>query len=88
MFAILTEHWGGKWPLWISPRQVMVVPIAGGCWVLQSVACLRVMHKVHRSLLGPPTVAAACLFALSPHSTVAMATVEHAYPQPSTPNPR
>ncbi|KAI3432854.1 hypothetical protein D9Q98_010437 [Chlorella vulgaris] len=28
MFAILTEHWGGKWPLWISPRQVMIVPIA------------------------------------------------------------
>lgn len=31
MFAILTEHWGGKWPLWVSPRQVMVVPIAGEC---------------------------------------------------------
>jgi threonyl-tRNA synthetase len=29
MFAILTEHWAGKWPLWISPRQVMVVPISG-----------------------------------------------------------
>lgn len=29
MFAILTEHWGGKWPLWISPRQCMVVPISG-----------------------------------------------------------
>ena len=29
MFAILTEHWGGKWPLWISPRQVMIVPISG-----------------------------------------------------------
>ncbi|PRW60977.1 threonyl-tRNA synthetase [Chlorella sorokiniana] len=28
MFAILTEHWGGKWPLWISPRQCMVVPIS------------------------------------------------------------
>jgi threonyl-tRNA synthetase len=27
MFAILTEHYGGKWPLWLSPRQVMVVPI-------------------------------------------------------------
>jgi hypothetical protein len=30
MFAILTEHWGGKWPLWVSPRQCMVVPISGG----------------------------------------------------------
>jgi len=27
MFAILCEHWGGKWPFWISPRQVMVIPV-------------------------------------------------------------
>jgi len=27
MFAVLCEHWGGKWPLWISPRQVMCVPV-------------------------------------------------------------
>ena len=27
MFAILTEHFGGKWPFWLSPRQVLVVPI-------------------------------------------------------------
>lgn len=26
--AILTEHFGGKWPFWISPRQVKVVPVA------------------------------------------------------------
>ncbi|PWN43492.1 threonyl-tRNA synthetase [Ceraceosorus guamensis] len=25
--AILTEHFAGKWPLWLSPRQVMVVPV-------------------------------------------------------------
>ena len=30
MFAILTEHFGGKWPFWMSPRQVMVVPISEG----------------------------------------------------------
>jgi threonyl-tRNA synthetase len=28
MFAILLEHYGGKWPLWLSPRQVVVLPIA------------------------------------------------------------
>lgn len=28
MFAILTEHFAGSWPLWISPRQVMVVPVS------------------------------------------------------------
>lgn len=27
MTAILTEHWGGKWPLWLSPRQVCIVPV-------------------------------------------------------------
>lgn len=27
MIAILVESTGGKWPFWISPRQVMVVPI-------------------------------------------------------------
>jgi threonyl-tRNA synthetase len=27
MFAVLCEHWGGKWPLWLSPRQVMVIPV-------------------------------------------------------------
>lgn len=28
MYAILTEHYAGKWPLWLSPRQVMVLPIS------------------------------------------------------------
>ena len=27
MMAVLIEHWGGKWPFWISPRQCMVVPV-------------------------------------------------------------
>ncbi|KAJ6252003.1 threonine--tRNA ligase [Anaeramoeba flamelloides] len=28
MYAILCEHFGGKWPFWLSPRQIMVVPIS------------------------------------------------------------
>jgi len=28
MFAVLTEHYGGKYPLWLSPRQVLVVPVS------------------------------------------------------------
>lgn len=28
MSAILMEHFGGKWPFWLSPRQVMIVPVA------------------------------------------------------------
>uniref|UniRef100_A0A1Y1MRJ0 threonine--tRNA ligase n=1 Tax=Photinus pyralis TaxID=7054 RepID=A0A1Y1MRJ0_PHOPY len=27
IFAILTEHYAGKWPFWLSPRQVMIVPV-------------------------------------------------------------
>lgn len=25
--AILTENYGGKWPFWLSPRQLMIVPV-------------------------------------------------------------
>lgn len=28
MAAVLTEHFGGKWPFWLSPRQALVVPVA------------------------------------------------------------
>lgn len=28
MIAILTENYGGKWPFWISPRQVMVLAVS------------------------------------------------------------
>jgi threonyl-tRNA synthetase len=27
MAAVLTEHFGGKWPFWLSPRQCIVVPV-------------------------------------------------------------
>jgi threonyl-tRNA synthetase len=27
MMGILTEHFGGKWPFWLSPRQILVVPV-------------------------------------------------------------
>lgn len=26
--AILTEHLAGRWPVWLSPRQVMILPVA------------------------------------------------------------
>ncbi|XP_066538499.1 threonine--tRNA ligase 2, cytoplasmic isoform X2 [Hoplias malabaricus] len=29
MIAILAENFGGKWPLWLSPVQVMVLPVGG-----------------------------------------------------------
>ncbi|XP_026177012.1 threonine--tRNA ligase 1, cytoplasmic [Mastacembelus armatus] len=31
MIAILTENYGGKWPLWLSSNQVMVVPVGPTC---------------------------------------------------------
>lgn len=30
MFAILCEHYGGRWPIWLSPRQIAVCPISDG----------------------------------------------------------
>ena len=27
MIAILTEHFAGKWPFWLSPRQILVIPV-------------------------------------------------------------
>uniref|UniRef100_A0A669E104 threonine--tRNA ligase n=1 Tax=Oreochromis niloticus TaxID=8128 RepID=A0A669E104_ORENI len=29
MIAILAENFGGKWPLWLSPAQVAVIPVGG-----------------------------------------------------------
>ncbi|POS88338.1 putative threonyl-tRNA synthetase, partial [Erysiphe pulchra] len=28
--GILTEHFGGKWPFWLSPRQILVIPVGVG----------------------------------------------------------
>ena len=25
--AIITEHFAGRWPFWLSPRQVLVIPV-------------------------------------------------------------
>ncbi|XP_045070004.1 threonine--tRNA ligase 1, cytoplasmic-like isoform X2 [Coregonus clupeaformis] len=30
MIAILAENFWGKWPLWLSPAQVMIIPVGGG----------------------------------------------------------
>jgi len=43
MFAVLCEHYGGKWPLWLSPRQVMVIPVHND-W---SDYCQGVRDKLH-----------------------------------------
>ena len=39
MLAILTEHFAGKWPLWLSPRQVRsLFRVQGLAQVLQQQA--------------------------------------------------
>ena len=30
-FAILLEHYKGKWPFWLSPRQAIVIPVNASC---------------------------------------------------------
>lgn len=30
-FAILLEHYKGKWPFWLSPRQAMIIPVNETC---------------------------------------------------------
>jgi threonyl-tRNA synthetase len=44
MIAVLVEHTGGKWPLWLSPRQVQVVPVTE--------ALLPYAHSVQALLLS------------------------------------
>ncbi|KAL1959875.1 hypothetical protein VTO42DRAFT_1020 [Malbranchea cinnamomea] len=31
-FGILIEHFGGKWPFWLSPRQILIVPVTTGVY--------------------------------------------------------
>uniref|UniRef100_A0A8D2L0V3 threonine--tRNA ligase n=1 Tax=Varanus komodoensis TaxID=61221 RepID=A0A8D2L0V3_VARKO len=31
MIAILAENYGGKWPFWLSPQQIMVIPVSPTC---------------------------------------------------------
>ncbi|PHU29015.1 Threonine--tRNA ligase, cytoplasmic [Capsicum chinense] len=43
MFAILLEHFKGKWPFWLSPRQAMVCPVSDKS---QSYA-LKLRERIH-----------------------------------------
>ena len=44
MFAVLCEHYGGKWPFWLSPRQVMLIPVHKD-W---NTYCQEVRDKLHK----------------------------------------
>jgi threonyl-tRNA synthetase len=46
LFSILTEHFAGRWPFWLSPRQVMVIPVmpSANDYVKEVQAALRKQH--------------------------------------------
>lgn len=46
--AMLTEHFAGKWPFWLSPRQVLIIPVmpAANDYVLSVQSALR-QHMLH-----------------------------------------
>ncbi|KAK2117716.1 Threonine--tRNA ligase 1, cytoplasmic [Saguinus oedipus] len=52
MIAILTENYGGKWPFWLSPRQVMVVPVGPSCdeYAQKAVTAHMALHENPRVL--------------------------------------
>jgi threonyl-tRNA synthetase len=45
MIAILTENFGGRWPFWLAPRQVVVIPVAGA----YDAYAQRVQHTLHEA---------------------------------------
>lgn len=44
MIAILTEQTKGKWPFWLSPRQVLVVNVSPNS--------IKYAHKVHQQIFS------------------------------------
>ncbi|KAH8726630.1 hypothetical protein GQ44DRAFT_679051 [Phaeosphaeriaceae sp. PMI808] len=49
--AIVTEHFAGRWPFWISPRQIMVIPVmpSANDYVREVQAQLR-KHHLHADI--------------------------------------
>ncbi|EAT80431.1 threonine--tRNA (Thr) ligase [Parastagonospora nodorum] len=49
--AIITEHFAGRWPFWLSPRQVMVIPVmpSANDYVKEVQAVLR-KNKFHADI--------------------------------------
>ncbi|KAI4134169.1 MAG: hypothetical protein LQ347_001746 [Umbilicaria vellea] len=49
--AILTEHFAGKWPFWLSPRQVLVIPVMPAVNdYVEEVQKLFQAHKMHTDI--------------------------------------
>lgn len=49
--AILTEHFAGKWPFWLSPRQLLVIPVMPAVNdYVEEVQKLFRAHKMHADI--------------------------------------
>ena len=44
--AILTEHYAGKWPFWLSPRQILVIPVGVGFYEYAE-EVQKIFHQAH-----------------------------------------
>ena len=47
MMAILTEHYAGKWPFWMSPRQAVVIPVHPSCNIYASQVHEAIKRRFH-----------------------------------------
>ena len=56
--AILTEHFAGKWPFWLSPRQILVIPVmpSANDYVKEVQAIFRKHHLHADSDIGGNTM--------------------------------
>lgn len=66
MFAILLEHYKGKWPFWLSPRQAIVCPVSDkslpyalevSCWLCDKYETQKFNTSCLFSLLFTPPLA-------------------------------
>lgn len=54
MLAILLEHYKGKWPFWLSPRQAIVCPVSEKSqpYAIQVYILLKWFKNLIRSILA------------------------------------
>ena len=61
--AILAEHFAGKWPFWMSPRQVIVIPVGMGfLGYAKEVAALLKKERFHVGMYPPFLLFTCCLY--------------------------
>jgi threonyl-tRNA synthetase len=56
MLAILCEHTGGKWPFWLSPRQIKIIPISEKFVDFAEGICNRLVYEGYSAELDKSNV--------------------------------